>query len=88
MLLDALASPGHGVDIAERIRAALGPVFQLAEQSIPMSASIGVAIFPADGEDGEQLARAADRAMYRAKQAGGNQTRVAGGVDAVDVPGS
>ena len=88
VLLDALASPSHGVDIAERIRAALVPVFQLAEQPIHMSASIGVAIFPVDGEDGEQLARAADHAMYRAKQAGGNQTRGTDVVDAVDAPGS
>jgi len=87
VLLDALASPDRAMDIAERIRAALGPVFQLAEQPIRMSASIGVAVFPADGEDGEQLARAADRAMYRAKQAGGDQARSAGAVEAVDVPG-
>lgn len=81
VLLDALASPGHGVDIAERIRTAISPAFRLLDQQIRISASIGVATFPADGKDGEQLAKAADHAMYRAKQAGGNQTRIAGETD-------
>lgn len=81
VLLDALASPGHGVDIAERIRTALGPAFHLLDQQVGISASIGVAVFPADGSDSEQLAKAADRAMYRAKKAGGNQVRIAGEAD-------
>jgi diguanylate cyclase (GGDEF)-like protein/PAS domain S-box-containing protein len=84
VLLDALATPGHGLDIAERIRMAFGPAFHLLDRQIHISASIGVAIYPMDGEDDERLARAADRAMYRAKQAGGDQTRGAEGVDAGD----
>lgn len=39
--------------------------------------SIGVARFPADGIDGEALVRAADKAMYAAKQAGGNRVTFA-----------
>ena len=84
VLLDALPSPEHAADIAERIRTALAPVFHLRDRQVRISASIGVAIFPADGEDAERLARAADHAMYRAKKAGGNQTRLAGSVDARD----
>ncbi|MEW9625306.1 diguanylate cyclase domain-containing protein [Rhodanobacter geophilus] len=87
VLLDALAAPGLGVDIAERIRAALGPVFHLRDHQVGISASIGVATFPADGDDGEQLARAADRAMYCAKHSGGNQTRVAADLAAMDAAG-
>jgi len=34
------------------------------------SASIGVALFPADAADAESLTRGADAAMYRAKQNG------------------
>ncbi|GAB3783738.1 sensor domain-containing protein [Dyella agri] len=81
-LLDTLATPGLGLDIAERIRATFGPTFHLLDLQIGISASIGVAIYPTDGENDEQLAKAADHAMYRAKQAGGNQTCTAGGVDA------
>ena len=84
VLLDALPSPEHAADIAERIRTALAPVFHLRDRQVRISASIGVAIFPADGEDAGRLARAADHAMYRAKKAGGNQTRLAEAVDARD----
>jgi len=37
-----------------------------------IGASIGVSVYPEDGVTGEQLLRHADRAMYRAKQQGGN----------------
>ena len=39
------------------------------------SASIGVAVYPMDGEDADSLVRAADAAMYRVKEAGGNDVR-------------
>jgi len=35
-----------------------------------LSASVGIAIFPEDGEDGETLISKADAAMYRSKKAG------------------
>ena len=73
VLLDALASPAQGRDIAEQIREALTSPFQLPGHQLRIPASIGVAIFPADGADSDSLIRAADRAMYRAKQSGGNQ---------------
>ncbi|MBD8872056.1 GGDEF domain-containing protein [Rhodanobacter sp. DHB23] len=75
VLLDTLAAPGHAVEIAERIRTTLTQTFLLQGQMIRISASIGVATFPLDGETSEQLGRAADRAMYQAKKAGGNRTR-------------
>jgi EAL domain-containing protein (putative c-di-GMP-specific phosphodiesterase class I) len=43
-------------------------------QEVFTSASIGVAFFPEDGATCEQLLKNADTAMYRAKQAGRNQT--------------
>ncbi len=59
---------------AERLRAALEKhrfVFEGAR--IPLSASLGVAIWPGDGREPEALLAAADRALYAAKQAGRNR---------------
>ncbi len=40
--------------------------------AVPVTASIGVAVAPADGRDPERLIAEADRAMYAAKRAGGD----------------
>ena len=40
-----------------------------------LASSIGVAMFPSDGIDGQTLFFAADEALYKAKQAGKNQYR-------------
>jgi diguanylate cyclase (GGDEF)-like protein len=42
-----------------------------------LSVSIGAAAFPAHGPDVEQLLDAADKALYRAKGNGRNQTQIA-----------
>ena len=49
--------------------------FLVDGRPVRLSASIGVAIFPRDGEDGESLVRHADEAMYGAKTAGRDQVR-------------
>lgn len=46
--------------------------------SVSLSLSIGVAVYPEHGADGEALCNAADQAMYRAKQAGRNRVCPAG----------
>lgn len=58
--------------IAEKIARNLGEPCLVdisgAEVSLKVGASIGIAIFPADGTTAESLVRCADKAMYRAKQ--------------------
>ena len=39
----------------------------------PMTVSLGTAVFPENGGDGETVLRAADAALYKAKGLGGNQ---------------
>ena len=47
--------------------------FEYEGNSIDMSASIGIATYPASGSDFRSLIKSADKAMYKAKKAGGHQ---------------
>lgn len=49
--------------------------FDIKDRNVVVNASIGIAIFPRDGETAEGLVRHADEAMYAAKLAGRNQVR-------------
>lgn len=61
--------------VAQKIVEALDHPLTVAGHELRVTASIGTAIFPADGADGEMLLRNADAAMYAAKQSGRNQFR-------------
>src|SRR5258708_3294044 len=61
----------EAVMVARKIIAALATPFQLGtrKQSVDIGASIGIAVYPADARDADALVKAADAAMYNAKQA-------------------
>jgi len=60
--------------VAERIRAAIAAEpFELAEGSIPVTASFGVALLATDDADFRAPLHRADQALYRAKAAGRNR---------------
>jgi diguanylate cyclase (GGDEF)-like protein len=59
--------------VARRIVLAISEPFELCSHSVDIGASIGIAISPDHGTSIEALMRAADIAMYRAKQSGGGQ---------------
>jgi diguanylate cyclase (GGDEF)-like protein len=61
--------------VAERLLERLSTPFQLAEHVCLPAASIGIALYPNDGDGFEHLARRADAAMYQAKQQGRNTYR-------------
>jgi diguanylate cyclase (GGDEF)-like protein len=63
---------GGTADVARKILARLEEPVHLDEHEICITASIGIARFPDDGEDVETLLKNADSAMYRAKQIGRN----------------
>jgi diguanylate cyclase (GGDEF)-like protein/PAS domain S-box-containing protein len=60
---------GPGI-MAERMVKAIGRPFDLGGQQTMIGTSIGISLHPGDGEEGEDLVRAADTALYRAKEAG------------------
>lgn len=56
-----------------RILMAISSPISLGEQDVEVSGSIGVAIYPRDGDDPDTLLRHADQAMFAAKQEGKNR---------------
>lgn len=68
--------PGVDVDgaarVADKLLQALGGLCQVRTHQLAVSASVGVAMYPSDGDDFQTLYRNADAAMYRVKAAGRN----------------
>lgn len=59
--------------IAHKIVKLLTQIFDIFNHQVSISASIGITIFPHDGDNLKQLIRNADLAMYQAKKNGRNQ---------------
>jgi len=72
VILPDIARREDAETVAKKIIGALAAPFQLGsqKQSVDIGASIGIALYPADARDADALVRAADAAMYSAKQAG------------------
>ena len=68
-------SSAGAIDVANRIRNSLQRPLVLDDKSISVTASIGIATYPADTSDLEALIRYADVAMYDAKASGRNGFR-------------
>lgn len=62
--------------LAGKLLDAVSRPFVIRGQKITVSASIGIAIYPTDGEDAQTLLDHADHAMYDAKHHGGNNFRL------------
>jgi diguanylate cyclase (GGDEF)-like protein/PAS domain S-box-containing protein len=67
VLAEELARPEDAVLIADKIRAALAAPVHVAGRVLDVRASVGIALFPDDGDEAEQLLRHADAAMYADK---------------------
>jgi len=72
VLLPGLAHQADVERIADKILASLNKPFKLGKKPASISASIGIAIFPKHGLDGDSLISHADTAMYEAKEIGKN----------------
>jgi diguanylate cyclase (GGDEF)-like protein/PAS domain S-box-containing protein len=72
VLLNELSGANDAALVARRILNDLSSPFMLSSQEVVISASIGISLYPLDGEDPETLLKNADIAMYQAKQQGRN----------------
>jgi diguanylate cyclase (GGDEF)-like protein/PAS domain S-box-containing protein len=72
VLLNELSDANDAALVARRILNDLSSPFMLSSQEVVISASIGISLYPLDGEDPETLLKNADIAMYQAKQQGRN----------------
>ena len=72
VLMCDLTNEGSATTVAEKIRHALNQPFTVAQGTVSISSSIGIAMFPEHGSDEIELARNADYAMYHAKENGRN----------------
>ena len=70
LLLPQLGRPEDGDILAERVAQTIRRPFALGHHQVSMTTSVGIAIYPEDGEDAESLLKNADVAMYRAKAEG------------------
>jgi diguanylate cyclase (GGDEF)-like protein len=75
LLIENLAKPEHAALVARKLLDTVAPPVALGDQQVSVTASLGVALYPSDGDDAAELVRQADRAMYRAKAEGGNRCR-------------
>jgi diguanylate cyclase (GGDEF)-like protein/PAS domain S-box-containing protein len=57
-------------EAAGKVIAAVSQPFDIDGQPVNTATSVGIAVFPDDGQDAAELIKAADAAMYRAKEAG------------------
>lgn len=72
-LLECIDQPERVARVAQRIIRGLSHAFKLKEHTVHVSTSIGISVYPDDGEDEETLLKNADISMYHAKEKGPSQ---------------
>jgi diguanylate cyclase (GGDEF)-like protein len=69
ILLVEVADQEHAEAVAQKIIAMFGQPYHLVDHELYLGATLGISLYPRDGDDGHTLIRNADTAMYRAKAA-------------------
>lgn len=73
VILSRIAKPSDAARVADNLLERIAEPVRLGRSERCVHASIGIAIFPGDGELADTLVRNADVAMYAAKERGGNR---------------
>lgn len=69
-LLEGVTSKGDMEIVARRILSAMAAPVKLQDQELTVSASLGIAVFPLDGQEADELLERAKSAMVRAQESG------------------
>lgn len=72
VLLQGVHSEEIVITLASKLVHSIAEPFVVGDHTLQIGASIGIAIYPVDGQIQEELQKKADEAMYAAKQAGGS----------------
>ncbi len=75
LLVEDIDNAYQVANIAEKLQEAFTPAYALDDLSLYLSCSIGISLYPEDGQDGDTLLRSAEAAMYAAKEHGGGNYR-------------
>ena len=75
IILDNVHSVSDAEAIAQKIIRTVSQPIELSQESVTMTISLGISLFPEHGEDAETLLRKADSAMYQAKERDKNSYR-------------
>ncbi len=70
IILPQIASPEDAAFIARRVQEAVAAPATVHEHELAVGATIGIAVYPGDGDSAEALLKNADAAMYSAKETG------------------
>jgi diguanylate cyclase (GGDEF)-like protein/PAS domain S-box-containing protein len=73
ILVSKINSPKDGAMVAEKILKAVSLPVKIGEHTLHPTVSIGIAIYPGDGQSMESVKKNADVALYRAKEDGRNR---------------
>lgn len=73
VLLEDVGTSDNAARMAKKLIDAFQQPFRISERDIFITPSIGITLFPDDGDDATTLIRNADATMYRAKDGGRNQ---------------
>ncbi len=76
LMLPEITKPEDVAMVAEKIVEGFRTLFVLDGHELLVTTSIGIALYPDDGEEGDALMKSADIAMYRAKQQGRNNYQI------------
>lgn len=74
-MLSEFERPGDADDVARKVRAGFEAPLFIDGRELRVTASIGISLFPQDGDSAGAMLRQADSAMYRAKTDGAGQSR-------------